>query len=140
MSANNEYSDVIGFKGVINQLPVHLYWYDRDNRFIGCNIRQAKSFGVSSVEEVIGKHITVFCNPENSREVVENNEYIMSTGHHHVFEERFTNAQGITKIFLSHKSPLLNESNEIVGVVGVSQDITRLKNDESEILRQVLRT
>lgn len=38
-------------------IPEHLYWMDRNGVLLGCNDKQAQSFGVASREEVIGKDI-----------------------------------------------------------------------------------
>jgi hypothetical protein len=51
---------------LIEKLPCHIYWLNRENVYLGCNEVQAKDFGLESAKEVVGKtnfdfHDTKYC-------------------------------------------------------------------------------
>ncbi len=49
------------------------------------------------------------------------------------FEEGAKLADDSMHIFLTHKSPLREKSEKIIGVLGVSLDITELKNTQIKL-------
>ncbi|MDR1243965.1 MAG: hypothetical protein LBJ79_02100 [Endomicrobium sp.] len=40
---------------IIEKLPCHVYWLNRENVYLGYNIGQAKNFALNSTNEIIGK-------------------------------------------------------------------------------------
>eukprot|EP01038_Epipyxis_sp_PR26KG_P006838 gene6838-9361_t len=40
---------------IIARLPGHVYWMDKNNKFLGCNDLQAKNAGLSSRHEIVGR-------------------------------------------------------------------------------------
>ena len=40
---------------VIEHLPGHVYWKNKDSVFLGCNLAQAQSAGFSNTKDMIGK-------------------------------------------------------------------------------------
>lgn len=115
-------------------LPASFYWMDRHGTILGCNEMQALSVGYKSSAEFIGKSIykigelhhwdKAFC------DAIHNNDLeVMATGKTLAREEDAI-INGEEKVFLSYKSPLLDEDNAIVGVFGFSIDITERKAAE----------
>lgn len=56
----------------------------------------------------------------------------METGESRVFEEPGTLADGTKVIYLSSKSPLRNQKNKIIGMVGISIDVTKLRKQNKD--------
>jgi predicted transcriptional regulator YheO len=50
-----------------------------------------------------------------------------------VFEETYYSAHEGARIFRSSKAPLRDSTGGVVGIVGVSSDITELKNTEAQL-------
>ncbi len=73
--------------------------------------------------------------PEEGRRFVENDARIMQSGQTERLEERLTGATG-TQIYLSTKTPLRSEDGTVIGLFGISMNITERKN--AELLRQIL--
>ncbi len=73
--------------------------------------------------------------PEEGRRFVEADARVISNGETEEFEEYLT-AVGGPRIYLSTKSPLRNKDGTIIGIIGISKDITERKNEER--LRQIL--
>jgi len=44
------------FSKLLNQLPLHIFWKNKDGIYLGCNNVFAKALGFSSPQEVIGKN------------------------------------------------------------------------------------
>lgn len=118
---------------VISLLPGHVYWVDRNHVILGCNEQQAKTVGLKSRHEVVGRKIEEFQTPENAEISIKINNEVMATGEQRVLEEPFQNADGSESIFLSHKVPLRDVSGDIIGVVGLSIDISERKRLEKEL-------
>lgn len=115
---------------IIDNLPEHIYWLDKENRFLGCNQNQAKDFGLKNSNEVIGFPVSSFQTKENAHTLILNNNKILKEGISLSAEETYQNPNGETQYYLSKKVPLKNNANEIVGIVGISVDITEQKKLE----------
>jgi two-component system aerobic respiration control sensor histidine kinase ArcB len=121
---------------IINHLPEHIYWLDRDNNFLGCNENQAKDFGLKQSSDIVGLHVSSFQTSENAKAIIKNNLKILKSGKSMTTEEHFQNKKGEDVIYLSKKVPLKNKSDEIIGILGISVDITKIKKTEQELILQ----
>jgi two-component system aerobic respiration control sensor histidine kinase ArcB len=123
----------VAFSHIIDNLPEHIYWLDKDNRFLGCNATQAKDFGLKNSNEVVGLHISNFQTGENAVKLIANNNKILEEGISLSVEESFRNKNGENLLYLSKKVPLRNNRNKIIGLVGISIDITEQKKLEQTL-------
>ena len=124
---------------IIDNLPEHIYWLDKNNIFLGCNAQQASDFGLKNSTEIIGLHVSSFQTKENAQAIIENNSQIIKDGQPIDAQENFLNNEGENVFYLSKKVPLKNKSNEVVGILGISFDITAQKRME-ETLRKAKET
>ena len=76
-------------------------------------------------------------NSQEAEAVVANDRQVIATGVSMQFVEPFTTPQGL-RTLLSTKSPLFDESGKIVGIIGVSTDITE-REDRAKQLEFVMR-
>ncbi|KTD38684.1 PAS domain-containing hybrid sensor histidine kinase/response regulator [Legionella oakridgensis] len=120
------------YESIIALMPGHVYWLDRNNVFLGCNDLQAKNAQLNSREEIVGK--TNFDLPwkDQAEELNRINNLVMETGQPQVEEEMALMANGLGT-YLSQKVPLRDKKNNIIGVLGISLDITKQKNLEKEL-------
>lgn len=131
------------FESLVACLPGHISWKDKDCVIQGCNEEQAKSFGLKSRHEIIGKtsyDVLSSDQPEEARrEQAERTDRtdkeIMMTGISKMVEEEVCLPNSPIKTFLSNKIPLKNTKGEVTGLVGVSVDITDRKNMEIELMQ-----
>lgn len=123
----------VSLQSLIDILPGHVYWYDKDGKVFGCNAQQAISAGFKSSAEFVGKNMFAIQTPENERILRETNRYVMATGQVHTAEEPYVYPDGRKAIFLSKKAPWRDVSGRPIGVIGVSFDITREKQLEDEL-------
>jgi PAS domain S-box-containing protein len=119
---------------VIDKLPGHVYWLNRDNVYLGCNDLQAKKYGLKSRHEVIGKTNKQLY-PQKDADIIEkNNTRVMETGEPFVGEEN--SVEGVS--YLTHKTPIYNAHGKITGLLGISMDITdRKRAEELEIQNEI---
>lgn len=119
---------------IIAQLPTHVYWKDKQGNCLGVNNNQLKVLGFSSVEHVIGKNDYDFFSKETADKFRQIDCEVIQSGLLKIIEEKNIDIHGNETLFLTHKTPLLDKNNEIVGVLGVSIDITDTKKAEIERL------
>lgn len=122
---------------ILALMPGHLYWVGRDGRYLGCNNQQAQSAGLHARGDIIGKRnadLPWNCNagqlPENLDQI---NFDVIRTGQKRVIEEPAILQDGSTAVFLSHKVPLHNHRGRIIGMAGISMDITERKQAETAL-------
>jgi rsbT co-antagonist protein RsbR len=117
---------------VIDNLPQAVFWKDRESRFLGCNQRFLVDAGLSSVDEVIGK--TDFEMPwkEHAAGYQEDDRAVIANGPRFNIEEQLTRSDGSTIWLRTNKAPLRRDG-EVIGVLGMYEDITALKRQEEEL-------
>ncbi|MDR2398926.1 MAG: PAS domain-containing protein, partial [Endomicrobium sp.] len=116
-------------QNMIDTFPAHIYWLNRDNVYLGCNKAQAEHVGLKSKEKIIGKTNFSFHNSDTAKELNNINELVMSTGKPYEVEESGW-ILGKYKDCLSKKIPIYDAHGEVIGLLGVSFDITEKKKIE----------
>lgn len=104
-----------------------LYVKDLDNNMVYCNAATADVIG-RPAEWVIGRNEGDWsANPEEAEIIMATDRRVMDTGEPVVVEEVFTDSTGKVHRYRSAKSPLRAPDGAIVGLTGVSSDITELQ-------------
>ncbi|WP_272459180.1 PAS domain S-box protein [Polyangium jinanense] len=86
-------------------------------------------------EEAIGRRDVEFApQAEQGRRIAELDRSVLSTGREVTDEEEF-GPPGAVRTYLTTKAPLRDASGAVVGLVGVSRDITARKQSEDEVRR-----
>ncbi|MBS0359660.1 MAG: PAS domain-containing sensor histidine kinase [Proteobacteria bacterium] len=117
-------------KKIINVLPGNIYWKDCDGRFLGCNENMAKIIGLNGIQNVIGKTDFDLFSKDIADVTVQNDIAVMKDMKEHAVEEAGFDIQGKKAIYLSKKSPLVDEDGKVIGIIGTSIDITAQKEIE----------
>ncbi|MCS6938039.1 MAG: PAS domain S-box protein, partial [Roseiflexus sp.] len=117
---------------VIDNLPQAVFWKDRESRFLGCNRRLLADAGLTSVNEVIGK--TDFDMPWKDRAAAyrADDRAVIEQGPKVNIEEPLTRGDGSTIWLRTSKIPLQRDG-EVIGVLGMYEDVTDLKRQEDEL-------
>jgi len=118
---------------IINNLPGAVYWKDKNGLYIGCNKFVAEMAGFEFPEQMVGKTDYDLCWKEFAEDWQALDQEVMRTGRTIVREEKVKLANGSILTELTHKTPLRNEYNEIVGIIGTSLDITDRKQAEKDL-------
>ena len=125
---------------VVSGTPDAVFVKDLNGRYLLCNEATAR-FLDRPIEEVIGKDDAALFGPDDARHVMRTDRLVMESGVVHSVEETLTSA-GATRSFLATKAPYRDKSGEVVGVVGISREITdrKLAERERDRERELLRT
>lgn len=117
---------------MLNQAtPNLIYVKDRQGRLLLANPATVRLIGQSEAD-ILGKTVLEFLAPAEAEPIVENDRYVLETGSAQVFEEIVAAPEG-TRIFLSTKAPYRDEQGTIIGLIGVSVDITNRKRAEEAV-------
>jgi PAS domain S-box-containing protein len=121
---------------VINEsAPSPIFVKDREGRIIYANPATLKVLGKSATEVIGYRDCDLYASPELGARVTENDRRIMASGRTEVVEE---SPDGI-RTFLTMKAPYRNESGEVIGLIGLSYDISdrvQVARDREGILQR----
>jgi PAS domain S-box-containing protein len=123
-------------KEIFNSLDVNIYWNDLQGRFLGINKSNLSMLGIVNENEVLGKRSDeILVSSKYAGEIQKNNEEVLK-GKPISKEEKYLDNNQNEAIYLAKKTPLRNDSGKIIGIIGISVDITERKKQEAEIIRQ----
>lgn len=126
----------LGFKDILEQLPGHIYWKNREGVHLGCNATNWKDFGLTSLSEIKGKTDYDLFPKQQADQLRIVDEEVMRTGQLKVKEELLTVGEK-SSLYLSYKSPLKNKYGQTIGILGTSLDITHSKQEVMEELNML---
>jgi len=118
---------------IIALMPGFVYWKDRQHIYRGCNTGITKLINLPNCQAIAGKAIYDFFEKSLADEVTATDEAVMSQGVEYSIEEEAVDAEGDYAVYLTHKVPLKNIQGEVVGMLGMSFDITDRKRQEAII-------
>ncbi len=121
---------------LMENIPDTIYFKDKDCRFIRINKAQVKLLGVLNEKEAIGKTDFDFFSEETALEAFNDEMKIFKTGKPIINKEEKLIIPGKPiQWFSATKVPIYDDTGNITGLVGISRDITKMKESE-ETLRQ----
>ncbi len=107
---------------------------DRQGRYVMINSAGARVFG-KAPGDVIGMHDTELFGDASACQIIEHDRQVMTSGETRTYEETGT-ALGKTRTYLSTKAPHRDHQGNIIGIIGISRDITERKQAEEQFQRQ----
>lgn len=132
----NQAAQEVGFQQVLDQLPGHVYWKNKDGVMMGSNRQNWQDFGLDSADDYLGKTDFDLFPKEEAKAIRTIDQEVMEKSILKVVEEVVT-TNNKEAIYLSYKSPLFNDASEVVGMLGVSVDITQAKKETIEQLEML---
>ncbi|NET74840.1 PAS domain S-box protein [Okeania sp. SIO1F9] len=123
--------------GVINSTTDLIFAKNLQGEFLLVNTAFANSFN-KSVEDILGKDDTAILPLEVVREVRDNDRQTINSGISKDYEE-IVPIQGQLRIFLTTKTPFQDAEGNIIGIVGMTRDITELKGTEQKLREKAQR-
>lgn len=128
----------IYLNNIIENVPASLYWKDVNSIILGGSKLHTELTGFSDSTAVIGKTDFDFSWKDQAESIQENDRFVMQNNQMVSFEERAKLSDDSMHIFLTQKSPLKGKLGKIIGVLGVSIDITELKNTQKKLNKSKL--
>lgn len=104
---------------------------DTQGRYLLVNQGTARLVG-KTAEEIIGQNDTTIFEPEEAQRVMQNDREVMASGKPSTAEEVLT-AAGATRTYLATKAPYRDEQGRVLGIVGISRDISERKRHERHL-------
>ena len=121
-------------KTLMDNLPDHIYFKDRESRFIAVNRAMAALFGLEDPSDVLGKTDADLFAPEHAQAALRDEQEILHTGQPLVnMEEKETWPDGRETWVSTTKLPLRDPDGHIIGTFGLSRDITEKKRAEGKL-------
>jgi PAS domain S-box-containing protein len=120
-------------RALIDHLPDSIYVKDADGRFVLDNARHMRMVGADSTDEVIGKTVYDFFPQDLARRYDLDDQTVIRSGQSLLDrEEPIIDHNGEPHWLMTSKVALRNGSEQVIGLVGISRDVTRHKRAEEE--------
>jgi PAS domain S-box-containing protein len=118
---------------LIDNIPDYIYVKNTASAHIINNKAMVKLIGAESEAETLGKSSMDFFG-EQAEDYLQEDKEILRSGKAMInFEESTVTKSGEQKYLLTTKVPLTGDNNEIIGIVGISRDITEQKQTELDL-------
>jgi PAS domain S-box-containing protein len=126
-------------QAIIEGLPGAIHVKDREGRYILSNAECARAVG-RTAQDMIGLDDRALFDSEAADRIRDVDQQVMETGRATTFELSAT-AGGGTRTYHNSKAPLRDDRGEVIGVLGMSRDITESKalSSERDLLLERLR-
>jgi PAS domain S-box-containing protein len=123
--------------GLMDTIPDYIYFKDRQCRFIRINKAHARHLGLASPDEAVGKTDLDLHDPNHAEKAFADDRRIMETGLPMIgVAEKETQPDGGIVWVSTTKVPLRDERGTVIGLVGISRDITEQKAAETRLSEQ----
>jgi len=127
------------YQQVLNAIPDIIFVKGPDSRLLWCN-QALQDFYRMSLAEIQGIIDTPLNNPEYTRQYLQDDELVFTTGETlEIREEPITRHDGTIRIFNTSKAPIFNDQGEVIMLVGVARDITARRQAETALEQQLTR-
>ncbi len=122
---------------LMDNVPDTIYFKDAEGRFTRVNRAQARTLGLDAPAEAIGKRDFDFYKPEFAQEAHADERQIVESGQPLVGKiEKIERKDGFFRWVSVTKVPIVDGEGRIISIVGISRDITELKEVEEALARE----
>ena len=118
---------------LIDHIPDMIYVRDKANRFLTANRSFARRMGVATVADLIGKTDADFYPAELAAQYAATDQNIFAGNELLKFDRVIPFPNGETLQILTTKLPLKNAQGDVIGLVGISHDLTERKQMEQAL-------
>lgn len=121
-------------QSVIETIPMRVFWKDKNSHYIGFNSTFLNDTGIASEPELIGLDDYNLPWKEHAETYLADDQFVMQTGQSkHFYEEICVTPEGQKSVLRKSKVPLKDNNANIIGVLGIYEDVTERKNLEKEL-------
>ena len=120
-------------RALMDNLPDHIFVKDTDSRFVAANIATLRPLGATREDEVLGKTDFDFLRRDVAEQFFRDEQEVCRSGQPLLNrEELIIDRTGQHKWLLTTKVPLRDSSGTVIGLVGMSHDISVRKRMEEQ--------
>lgn len=131
----NQSVNVNTLVSVLNEVGAYIFTKDLDGKYTYANSLVLGLFGVT-LDELIGKDDYSFFSEDKLEDLIENDKRVFNGEIIESEETLVIKRTGEKRIYITVKKPLFDDNKNIIGMFGISTDITEQKNLENKILVQ----
>jgi two-component system aerobic respiration control sensor histidine kinase ArcB len=125
--------DKLYLNSIIENLPELVYWKDNNCIYQGGNKRVAELLNLSTPSEMIGKSDYDFgWSKKRVKSLRQVDLSIIQKGISSIVEDEIP-VNGIIKTHITSKTPLRDQTGKIIGILGISTDISERKKMEKDL-------
>lgn len=118
---------------IINLVPHPIFIKDNFGKYILVNQAQADLFSLVP-EMLMGKDDSLLVKDLSELEVISNSDkHVLENKESVILPNQFVTYKGITRILHTTKIPIVSPVDKGISILGVSIDITEIKNNENEL-------
>lgn len=117
---------------ILDTVPLRIFWKDKESVYLGCNIMFANDAGLESSNAIIGLRDEELVWAQFASAYKADDKLVMDDGQMHVYIEELVDVNSNLLNIKVAKTPL-RQNGEIIGILGVYEDITKQKQDEERI-------
>ncbi|MDX8381173.1 MAG: response regulator [Ghiorsea sp.] len=114
-------------ESLINSIPDFIFYKDKNSVYLGCNDAFCQLIGKKSASEVIGVTDFDIFDKALAELFRKNDSMMLDKREPKRIEEWVTHADGRKMLLDTLKTPYYNDKGEIIGLIGMSRDITAYK-------------
>lgn len=129
-SKEKSYNEFI--KTMIDIIPVPLFYKDRKGSYLGCNMAFENFIGKSK-EEIVGKTVFEISKKNNAETYEDMDQQLFDNPGTQTYEYEYENSNNEKKYVVFKKVTYNNSLGEVNGIIGIVNDITEIKNRETEL-------
>lgn len=119
-------------ESIMAALPGNVYWKDKEGKYLGCNTNTLNYLELKSESELLGKSDYELQTRTVAKNLGTNDLKVISTGRP-IYNIEEPSLKNLGNVFLTNKVPMENEKGEIIGLLGISIDITERERLAQEV-------
>ena len=125
-------------ENIISHIPSHVFWKDLQSGYLGCNPSFARLAGLDCPKEIVGRtDAELLWGCEEARGSRAQDTEVMQRGEAVLHQEsQGCDHAGNKRIFLNSQIPLKVASGQVVGILGVVEDVTERRVAEQAVLAE----
>ena len=123
-------------KAILNNIPDLAWLKDDHDRFIAVNDVFCTTYDYNR-EDILGKTTTSLFPPELADRFLKDDQEVITLGRPKVIEEEVTNITGYSTWYETIKMPIFDDKRNVVGLTGISREITNRKRAEESLQHQL---
>lgn len=118
---------------IIEKLPGNVWWKDQNLRYLGCNDHVLNVLGFTSRKELVGKTDYDLWPEQIAQKLEQADRQVLASDEIIQLEETIIEVSGRHAVMSTNKSPLRDNYGSIIGILGVSTDITKLTHTQQQL-------
>jgi PAS domain S-box-containing protein len=124
------------FQSVLDNVPARVFWKDRQSCYLGCNKLFANDAGCADPDALSGRTDLDLAWADQAELYRADDQAVMDSGRPRLnYEEPQTTPDGDLIWLRTSKVPMRDEDHQVIGILGVYEDITDAKRSADELDR-----